>query len=71
MERSREEMQSQIERILLQERENEALRAEELRQSMTLDKLKAEEKSKAEIEAKQHEIEQIHKQLNDRQKALS
>lgn len=60
MERSREEMQSQIERILLQERENEALRAEELRQSMTLDKLKAEEKSKAEIEAKQHEIEQIH-----------
>lgn len=71
MERSREEMQSQIERILLQERENEALRAEELRQSMTLDKLKTEEKSKAEIEAKQYEIDQIHSQLNDRQKALT
>ena len=55
----------------MQERENEALRAEELRQSMTLDKLKADEKSKAEIEAKQYEIDQIHSQLNDRQKALS
>lgn len=56
--------------ILIKEREIEAHRAEELRQSMTLDKLKLEKKSKLEIEAKQHEIDQIQSQLKHRSHAL-
>ena len=68
---SSEDLQSQLEKIQLKEKEIEVQRAEEIRQSMTLEKLKLEQKSKQEIEAKQQEIENIHDQLNQRSEALN
>jgi len=47
---SAESMQRQVDEILAKEREIESQRADEVRQSMTLDKLKQEQKSKIEIE---------------------
>ena len=66
-----EDLQTQIEKIQLKEKEIELQRAEEIRQSMTLDKLKFEQKSKQEIEAKQQEIENIQGQLKQRSDALN
>ena len=65
-----EELSKQIEKIMDQQREIEIQRADEVRASMNLEKLRIESKSKAEIDEKQKELESIQKQLKQNSGAL-
>jgi len=67
---SQEDMKTQINKILEQERQIEAQRAEELRLSINLERLKIEQSSKAEIKAKQEELDEIQQRLSVKSSAL-